>query len=67
VHLIMVSDTLPSQWFLAPARLYPLLETAQIPAVSSKEGAVVVPLHDSHLYFVLHWNIIMLILYNITL
>jgi hypothetical protein len=36
--------TLPSQWFLAPARLYayqPLLQRAQIPEVSSKEGAVI--------------------------
>jgi hypothetical protein len=35
---------LPSQWFLAPARLYayqPLLQIAQIPDVSSKEGAVI--------------------------
>jgi hypothetical protein len=36
--------TLPSQWFLAPARLYayqPLLQIVQIPDVLSKEGAVI--------------------------
>jgi hypothetical protein len=39
----MQLSTLPSQWFLAPARLYayqPLLQVAPIPDVSSKEGAV---------------------------
>jgi hypothetical protein len=45
----MVYITLPSQWFLAPARLYayqPLaLQIAQIPDVSSKEGAVIGAVH----------------------
>jgi hypothetical protein len=39
-----IKNTLPSQWFLVPARLYayqPLLQLAQIPDVSSKEGAVI--------------------------
>jgi hypothetical protein len=41
----MVSSTLPLQWFLAPTRLRLRVSTtattAQIPAVSSKEGAVI--------------------------
>jgi hypothetical protein len=42
--LYRVLPALPSQWFLMPARLYPyqpLLQTVQIPDVSSKEGAVI--------------------------
>jgi hypothetical protein len=40
----MTDYTLPSQWFLAPARLYayqPRQQIAQIPVVLSKEGAVI--------------------------
>jgi hypothetical protein len=38
------AGTLPSQWFLTPARLYayqPLLQIVQIPDVSSKDGTVI--------------------------
>jgi hypothetical protein len=42
--LFQDSCTLPSQWFLMPARLYayqPLLQIAQILGASSKEDAVI--------------------------
>jgi hypothetical protein len=53
---IMFCPTLPSQWFLTPARLnayQPLLQIALIPDVSSKEGAVIAAVLSTRKF---HWG-----------
>jgi hypothetical protein len=63
--LSLLYPTLPSQWFLAPARLLCVSTTAtiaQIPDVSSKEGAVIGALlskwkfHRGHHWHQTHMN-----------
>jgi hypothetical protein len=55
--LYIMMTTLPSQWFPTPAILYayqPLLQIAQIPDVSSMEGAVIGTVPSTRKFH--HWH-----------